>query len=109
MLGACSTCVRLQFRVTSCGTTVNIWMIFSFIHLFFFSLFILSAVFISVWVGLSLICHWSEKKISYFGVVYKYLSVGMAVVVIKEFFIILYIFLFIIYLPSIYVFVINVG
>ena len=93
VLGACSTCLRLLSRVTSPGTTVNIW-IFSFIHLCFSSLFILSAVFISLWMWLNLIFHWSENKISYFGVVYKYLSVGMAVAVIKEFFIILYIYIF---------------
>ena len=35
--------------------------------------------------------HWSENKISYFGVVYKFLSMGMKLAVIKELFIILYI------------------
>ena len=35
--------------------------------------------------------HWSENKISYFGVVYKFLSMGMELAVIKELFIILYI------------------
>ena len=59
--------------------------------LFFCCLFILSAVFISVCVGLGLIFCWWEKKFSYFGVVYKYLSVGMEMAVIKELFIILYI------------------
>ena len=34
---------------------------------------------------------WSEIKISYFGVVYKHLSVGMELVVVKDLFIILYI------------------
>ena len=33
MFGACSTCVKLQSRVTSSGATVNSWMI-----LFYFSL-----------------------------------------------------------------------
>ena len=58
---------------------------------FFPSLFILSTVFISLWVGLGLIFHWSENKISYFGVVYKFFSVAMELAVIKELFIILYI------------------
>ena len=51
---------------------------------FFASLFILCAVFISLRVGLGLIFRWSEIKISYFGVVYKFLSVGMELVVIKN-------------------------
>ena len=55
------------------------------------SLFILCAVFISLWVGLGLIFRWSENKISYFGVVYKFLSVGMELAVNKELFIILHI------------------
>ena len=62
-----------------------------FLFLFFPSLFILCAVFISLRVGLGLIFCWSETKISYFGVVYKFLSVGMELVVIKDLFIILYI------------------
>ena len=41
--------------------------------------------------GLGLIFCWWENKFSYFGVVYKYLSVGMEMAVIKELFIILYI------------------
>ena len=53
------------------------------------SLFILRAVFISLYVGLGLIFHWSKIKISYFGVVYKFLSVGMELAVSKEIFIIL--------------------
>ena len=59
----------------------------------FFSpyLFILCAVFISLRVGLGLIFRSSEIKISYFGVVYKFLSVGIELVVIKDLFIILYI------------------
>ena len=40
-------------------------------------------------VGLGLIFRWSENKISYLGVIYKFLSVELAV--IKELFIILYI------------------
>ena len=56
---------------------------------FFPPLFILCAVFISLQVGLGLIFHWSETKISYFGVVNKFLSVGMELAVIKELFIIL--------------------
>ena len=55
------------------------------------SLFILRSVFISLRVGLGLIFRWSEIKISYFGVVYKFLTVGMELVVIKDLFIILYI------------------
>ena len=47
--------------------------------------------FISLWVGLSLIFRWSENKISYLGVVYKFLNEGMDLVVIKELFTILYI------------------
>ena len=39
--------------------------------------------------GLGLIFHWLETKISYFGDVYKFLSVGMELAVIKELFIIL--------------------
>ena len=58
---------------------------------FFASLFILCAVFISLRVGLGLIFRWSETKISYFGVVYKFLSVGMELAVIKDLFITLYI------------------
>ena len=59
---------------------------------FFPSLFILCAVLISLQVGLGLIFCWSETKISYFGVVYEFLSVGMDLAVIKELFIILYIY-----------------
>ena len=59
---------------------------------FFPSLFILCAVFILLPVGLGLIFHWLETKISYFGDVYKFLSVGMELAVIKELFIILYIY-----------------
>ena len=55
------------------------------------SLFMLCAVFISLQVGLGLIFRWSETKIFYFGVVYKFLSMGMELGVIKELFIILYI------------------
>ena len=58
---------------------------------FFPSLIILHAVFTSLRVGLGLIFHWSEIKISDFGVVYKFLSVGMELAVIKELFIILYV------------------
>ena len=47
--------------------------------------------FISLWMGLGLMFRWSESKISYLGVVYKFLNVGMDLVVIKELFIILYI------------------
>ena len=57
--------------------------------IFFLSLFILCAVFISLQVGLGLIFRWSEIKISYFGVVYKFLSLNMELVVIKDLFIIL--------------------
>ena len=57
----------------------------------FLSLFILHAVFISLCVGLGLIFHCSENKIPYFGVLYKFLSMGMELTVIKELFIILYI------------------
>ena len=61
------------------------------VFLFFPSLFILCAVFISLRVGLGLIFCWSEIKIPYFGVVYKFLSKGMELVVVKDLFIILYI------------------
>ena len=67
---------------------------FKLIFVFFVfcpSLFILCAVFISLRVGLALIFRWSEIKISYFGVVYKFLSVGMELVVVKDLFIVLYI------------------
>ena len=47
--------------------------------------------FISLWVGLGLIFRWLENKICYLGAVYKFLNVGMDLVVIKELFIILYI------------------
>ena len=70
------------------------WPVFCCVLLslsFFSSLFILHAVFISLCVGLGLIIRCSENKISYFGVVYKCLSVGMELAVIKELFIILYI------------------
>ena len=64
---------------------------FKFI-LIFPSLFILCAVFISLWVGLGLFFRWLETKISYFEVVYKkILSVCMEWAVINELFIILYI------------------
>ena len=59
---------------------------------FFLPPLFLCAVFISLRVGLRLILHWSETKISYFGVVYKPLSVDMELAVIKELFIILYIY-----------------
>ena len=53
---------------------------------FKFLLFIfLSAVFISLWLGLGLIFSWSENKISYFGVVYKSLSVGMELAKLKNY------------------------
>ena len=40
MLGACNTCVRLQPRVTSSGTTVSSWMIwFHCFYFYFFRLF----------------------------------------------------------------------
>ena len=65
---------------------------FNLIFYFFCtSLFILCAVFISLQVGLGLFFRWSEIKIYYFGVVYKCLSVGMELVVVKDLFIILYI------------------
>ena len=64
---------------------------FKFIFIFP-SLFILCAVFISLLVRLGLFFHWSETRISYFGVVYKnFLSVGMEWAVINKLFIILYI------------------
>ena len=64
----------------------------AFKFIFFFpSFIILRAVFTSLRVGLGLIFCWSEIKIFYFGVVYKFLSVGMELAVIKELFIILYI------------------
>ena len=105
MLGSCKTCVRLQYRVTSFGATVNSWMIFFSFYLviyfflsllclflfcglcaFKFHLFIfLSAVFISLSLGLGLIFSWSENKISYFGVVYKFLSVGMELAKLKNY------------------------
>ena len=47
--------------------------------------------FISLSVGLGLIFRWLENKICYLGAVYKFLNVGMDLVVIKELFIILYI------------------
>ena len=105
MLGSCNTCVRLQYRVISPGATVNSWMIFFSFYLiiyffhsllclflfcglcaFKFHLFIfLSAVFISLSLGLGLIFSWSENKISYFGVVYKFLSVGMELAKLKNY------------------------
>ena len=64
---------------------------FKFIFIFP-SFFILCAVFISLRVRLGLFFHWSETRISYFGVVYKkILSVGMEWAVINKLFIILYI------------------
>ena len=141
MLGTCNTCVRLQSRVTSSGATVNSWMIFIYLFIYFhfilflciylllylfifsflsfvclfclflfcgcwfcfyfllayfllcafnFVFFFWHAGFISLWVGFGLIFRWFENKISYLGV-YKFLSVGMELVVIKELFIILYI------------------
>ena len=59
---------------------------------FFLPPLFLCAVFISLRVGLRLILHWSKTKISYFGVVYKPLSMDMELAVIKELFIILYIY-----------------
>ena len=150
MLGTCNTCVRLQSRVTSSGATVNSWMIFIYLFIYFHfilflciylllylfifsflsfvclfclflfcgcwfcfyfllvyfllcafkfvffffsfpSLFILRSVFILLCVGLGLIFRCLENKISYLGVVYKFLSMGMELAVIKELFIILYI------------------
>ena len=56
--------------------------------------------------GLGLIFRWSENKISYFGVVYKYVKVGMEVTVVKEIFIILYIyFLFLLIYCSFAIFI----
>ena len=73
---------------------------FNFVF-YFSSLFILSAVFISLWVGLGSIFCLLKNKISYFGVLYKYLNVGMEVAVIKELFILC---VCVIYFPSICVF-----
>ena len=64
----------------------------SVLSLSFFSLFVyFKHSFHFIVVGLGLIFHWSENKISYFGVVYKFFSVAMELAVIKELFIILYI------------------
>ena len=64
----------------------------TFKFIFIFPFFILCAVFISLRVRLGLFFHWSETRISYFGVVYKkFLSVGMEWAVINKLFIILYI------------------
>ena len=56
---------------------------------FFFSLFILRIIFISLGMGLGLIFCWSENKICYFAVVCKYLRVGMELAIIIELFTIL--------------------
>ena len=75
-----------------CCLCVCVLLSWHFFFFFFFSsLFILCAVFISLRVGLGLIFRWSEIKISYFGVVYKFFTVGMELVVIKDLFIIFYI------------------
>ena len=62
--------------------------------LFFPSLFILWAVFISLRVGLGLTFCWLKIKIFYIGAVYKFLSVGMELAVIKDLFIILYTYIY---------------
>ena len=64
------------------------WPNFLLLLLFFFFLlfFFCHAGFISLWVGL-IFC-WLENDISYLGVVYKFLSVGMELAVIKELFVI---------------------
>ena len=62
--------------------------------LFFPSLFILWAVFISLRVGLGLTFCWLKIKIFYIGVVYKFLSVGMELAVIKDLFNILYTYIY---------------
>ena len=60
---------------------------------FKFVFFFWRAGFFSLWLGLGLIFHWLENKISYLEVVNKFLSVGiqLELAVIKELFIILYI------------------
>ena len=63
----------------------------SFLFFSFPFLFISRAVLIKFCVALGLIFRQSENKISYFWVVYKFLSVGMELAVIKELFIVLYI------------------
>ena len=62
---------------------------FKFVFLLLLFFFILSAIFISLWVGLGLIFCWSENKICYFAVVCKYLRVGMELAIIIELFTIL--------------------
>ena len=81
------------FSEVSCCFSGCVCVLLSWSFFFLFpSLLILCAVFISLQVGLGLIFCWLEIKISYFGVVYQFLSVGMELVVIKVFlFIILYI------------------
>ena len=80
----CCCCWLSSFSVFFSGVCVCV-CVHAFKFIFYFpSLFILCAVFISLRVGLGLIFCWSETKISYFGVVYKFLSVGMELVVIKN-------------------------
>ena len=83
----CLFCLFLFVAVDS--VFIFCWPIFCCVvlSLSFLFLFILSAVFISLWVGLDLNFCWSENKISYFGAAYKYLSRGIELAVIKELFI----------------------
>ena len=45
MLGACTTCVRLQLKVTTSGARVKSWMILFFWFLFFILLFLFVCLF----------------------------------------------------------------
>ena len=94
---ACLFCLFLFCGCWFCFYFLLVYFLlcaFKFVFFFFSfpSLFILRSVFILLCVGLGLIFRCLENKISYLGVVYKFLSMGMELAVIKKLFIVLYIF-----------------
>ena len=89
---ACLFCLFLFCGCWFCFYFLLVYFLlcaFKFVFFFFSfpSLFILLSVFILLCVGLGLIFRCLENKISYLGVVYKFLSMGMELAVIKELFI----------------------
>ena len=86
---ACLFCLFLFCGCWFCFYFLLVYFLlcaFKFVFFFFSfpSLFILRSVFNSLCVGLGLIFCCSENKISYFRVVYKFLSMGMELPVIKK-------------------------
>ena len=60
---------------------IDLFLLLLLLWAFKFVIFFWHAGFISLWVGLGLIFHWSENKIFYLGAGYKFLRVGMELAV----------------------------